>query len=115
MKPKDEYTIFNADNFLNKNGFRKLPENGTIREGDIVAYDFNNDNSYDHLGILVNISANDKKNWQVASANGLIEVFKCSTVTHRLGIFATPTFGGEFSWWSDQGYTNPAKFDIYYK
>ncbi len=108
---------WNPKIFLEDNHFRKLSEKDIVRVGDIVAYDFNNDNIYDHLGIIVDISANNKRNWKVVSATGLLDVFKCSAVTHRLGIFATPDSGGAFSWWTStpDNNVNPAKFYIYYK
>ena len=72
--------------------------------GDIVAYDWNNDGDFDHVGIIIDNSDQDVKNWRVLSSNGILEHFNYGVSEHRLEVFgASPR--GDFSTW-DPAYQN---------
>ncbi|MCF6269551.1 MAG: hypothetical protein L3J41_07565 [Melioribacteraceae bacterium] len=74
--------------------------------GDIVAYDWNNDGIFDHVGIIKDNSDPDVKNWRVLSSNGILEHFHYGVHEHRLEVFGTPP-RGNFSTWDPglQDYT----------
>lgn len=75
------------------------PNSGDPQTGDIVAYDFDLDGIYDHLGILVNIAGQNQNDWLVVSSIGLVEIFEYGAKKRRLGVFGTIN-GGEFSTWN---------------
>jgi hypothetical protein len=68
------------------------------KEGDIVAYDFDLDGIYEHVGVLVDMSPTSSDDWKVVSSIGLIEIFKYGAQNRRLHVFGS-TNGGEFTSW----------------
>ncbi len=76
------------------------PDTSTINrlEGDIVAYDWDLDGIYDHVGVLVDKSPSLADDWKVVSSNGIVEIFKYGAQKRRAHVFGT-TKGGEFPFW----------------
>jgi hypothetical protein len=77
------------------------PQVDPPKVGDIVAYDFDLDGIYEHVGIIENNSASVKKDWKIVSSFGVIEIFKFSACKTRLGVFGSIN-GGEFTTWEAQ-------------
>jgi hypothetical protein len=69
------------------------------RIGDIVAYSFRNNGTIDHVGVIVDTSDADPKNWMVISSIGIIEIFEYGASIKRLGVFGSKANGGEFNTW----------------
>ncbi len=73
----------------------------TVKTGDIVAYDFNNNGEWDHCGVINVVDGNNPEDWTVFSSNGLVELFEYGATETRLGVFQSPENGGYFTWWGD--------------
>ncbi|MBS4028169.1 MAG: CHAP domain-containing protein [Ignavibacteriales bacterium] len=91
----DADTIYSCDWFL-----RYPIVTGSAQEGDIVLYDFDRDSSYDHVGIIVDVSGGNQDNYMVISSIGIVEHFKYGAAKKRLGIFGSATSGGDFTTWN---------------
>lgn len=70
-------------------------------EGDIIAYNWDLDEIYDHVGILVDKSSATANDWKVVSSIGIIEIFKYGAQKRRAHVFGS-TNGGEFQFWPTQ-------------
>lgn len=95
---------FNSDTFLNNNNFVRVQTND-IKVGDVIAYDWDNNSSYDHLGIITNTSYSTSSDYSVISSIGIVEFFRYGAKETRVGVFNTPSNGGAFSWWQYPNYT----------
>jgi len=85
----------------------------TVKTGDIVAYDFDNDGVWDHCGVINNVDGENIEDWTVFSSIGLVELFEYGATETRLGVFRTPENGGYFTWWEESGLT--LYYEIYTK
>ncbi|MEK7264325.1 MAG: hypothetical protein AAB071_07440 [Bacteroidota bacterium] len=91
----DPDTVFSCDWFL-----RYPVVTGIAQQGDIVLYDFDRDSSYDHAGIIVDVSSGSQDTYKVISSIGIVEHFKYGAAKKRLGIFGSATTGGDFTTWN---------------
>ncbi|MGE5436944.1 MAG: hypothetical protein ACM3O3_06925 [Syntrophothermus sp.] len=82
------------------NGRAELGPEETAYPGDIVAYDFDNDNVYDHVGILTEVKGVNKKDWKAISSIGIVEIFQYGAAETRVGVFGDSSVGGEFNVWN---------------
>jgi cell wall-associated NlpC family hydrolase len=69
--------------------------------GDIVLFDWNNDGTRDHAGIIIEKIGDGAsiKDWKIISSLGVVEIFEGGVKETRLGVFGT-TNGGEFIYWN---------------
>lgn len=70
--------------------------------GDIVLFDWEDDGTRDHAGIIVEKigDGSNIKNWKIVSSIGIVEIFEGGANKTRLGVFGTTTNGGQFTYWS---------------
>ncbi len=73
-----------------------------VQIGDIVLYDFDRDNSYEHVGIISDVTSTDKNYFMVISSEGIVEQFSYGVAERRLGVFGDAAHGGDFSTWKPQ-------------
>jgi hypothetical protein len=93
----DPNTVPSSDWFL-----RYSVVTGSVRVGDIVLYDFDRDGSYDHVGIIVDVSAGNQDYYMVVSSIGIVEHFSYGAAEKRLGVFGSAATGGDFTTWNPQ-------------
>ncbi|HUV35799.1 MAG TPA: hypothetical protein VMX58_02545, partial [Patescibacteria group bacterium] len=88
----DDYTWFN-----------EVPA-GSVEAGDIVLYDWEDDGSYDHIGIIADVTAGqgveNELQYPVVNCIGIVEHFQFGAAEKRLGIFGSEAYGGDFSSWN---------------
>jgi len=75
---------------------------GSVQIGDLVLYDFNRNRSYDHVGIITDVSATDQDHYLVVSSIGIVEYFSWGVAEKRLGIFGDSANGGDFTSWKPE-------------
>lgn len=92
---------FNINTFLQDNGFVRIyPETENIKNGDLVAYLWDNDDSYDHIAIVTNTSGfTNVKDYTIISSNGIVDYFKFGVNESKVDAYNKPANGGIFEWW----------------
>lgn len=80
------YPSWNSDNFLSENQFIQKTES-EAKNGDVVAFDWDNNNTYDHVGILTDKFGINSKNWGIIHSNGLIDFFNWGVKETRIDVF----------------------------
>lgn len=90
-----------------------LTDLDSARVGDVVAFDWEGDGDYEHVGIITKRDNNisNIRNWSIVSSLGVVEIFEYGAKLTRLGVFGSRNSGGDFNRW------NPAfdnwKFNIF--
>ncbi|MDI6804628.1 MAG: hypothetical protein QME58_12420 [Bacteroidota bacterium] len=80
----------------------KLTNATSVAVGDVVLYDFDRNNFFDHAGIITDISSGtggNGKDFKVISSIGIVEHFLWGAAEKRVRVFGDKQSGGDFNNW----------------
>lgn len=94
--------FYGCDRFLLDNNFTPI-DASEVQVGDVVAYDLENDNVYDHMGIVSYIKngETDYKDWYVISVFASAEFHEFGARENTIGAYEHISRGGVYSVWDD--------------